>query len=148
MNKQQLKETCTSIIRERIKTLELAMAESQVAANNETKSSSGDKYETTRAMNQLEKDMLARQLSENNKELSSMIEIDCQHSSLTVIPGSLIDCGDTLFFILGGLGKMQPEGKTLFVISPNAPLAKNLFSKTKGDRFLFNRQELEILDVM
>lgn len=148
MNKQQLKETCTSIIRERIKTLELAMAESQAAANNESKSSSGDKYETTRAMNQLEKDMHARQLSENNKELSSMIEIDCHHSSITVIPGSLIDCDNVQFFILGGLGKMQGEGKTLFVISPNAPLAKNLFSKTKGDRFLFNRQELEILNVL
>lgn len=148
MNKQQLKDACIAIVRERIKGLELAMAEAQAAANNETKSSSGDKYETARAMNQLEKDMYARQLAENSRELASMSEIDCSHHSLTVIPGSLVDCGKNRFFVLGGLGKIQPDGDSVFVISPNAPLAKTLFHKKKGDRFLFNREELEILDVI
>jgi hypothetical protein len=76
-----------------------------------------------------------------------MIEIDCSHKSPGVISGSLVDCGDIKFFILGGIGKMQPDGNTVFVISPNAPLAKTIFNRKKGDRFVFNQKELEILDV-
>jgi hypothetical protein len=148
MNKLLLKDRCVATIRERIRGLETAMAEAQAAANNETKSSSGDKYETSRAMNQLDKDMYARQLAENSRELSSILDIDCGHSSPGVIAGSLIDCGGTFFFILGGLGKLQFEDKAVFVISPNAPLAKTLFLKKKGDRFIFNREELEILELL
>lgn len=147
MNKQELKHHCMSVVRHRIMALETAMAESQAAANNETKSSSGDKYETARAMNQLDKDMFARQLAENTRELSSMAEINCTHQSTVVTSGSIVNCGNTVFFILCGLGKISFEERSVYVISPNAPLAKTLFQKKKGDRFIFNRVEIEILDV-
>lgn len=147
LNKTSLKDHCTALIQDRIEVVVKGMADAQMAANEETKSSVGDKYETARAMNQLEKDMLGRQLAENKKELSAMMEIDITGTHDSVKPGSLIRSSQMYFFILGGLGKMSFEGETVFVISPNAPLAISLMGKKKGDEIEFNRQKMEILEL-
>src|SRR4249919_250251 len=110
MKKLMLKEKCISIIQERMNGLKLAMKEAQDAANNETKSSSGDKYETTRAMNQLDKDMYSRQLVENSRELAGVMETDCSQSSLKVAAGTYIQTTSGNFFIIAGLGKISFSG--------------------------------------
>jgi hypothetical protein len=147
LSKTSLKEHCITLINDRIEGLVKGMAEVQLAANEETKSSVGDKYETARAMNQLEKDMLARQLAENKKELAAMMEVDITGEYDEVKNGSLIRTSEIYFFILGGLGKMVVGGTTVFVISPNAPLAQSLMGKKTGDRIQFNRQSMEILEL-
>jgi hypothetical protein len=148
MNKSILKERCIAIIQERMDGLNMAMKSAQDAANQETKSSSGDKYETARAMNQLEKDMYARQLIENKRELSVIMETDCNAISSGISSGSFIKCGTANFFILAGLGKINYEGDAIYVISPNAPLAKSMLGKRIGDTFLFNKQTLEIEEIL
>ena len=148
LSKTSLKEHCIAIITDRIDGIVRGMAEAQLAANEETKSSVGDKYETARAMNQLEKDMLARQLAENKKELAAMMEVDVTGEYDEVKAGSLIRSDDIYFFILGGLGKMTVEDTTVFVISPNAPLAGSLMGKKTGDEIQFNRQTMEILELL
>jgi transcription elongation GreA/GreB family factor len=147
LNKTELKDHCISIIQDRIAGLITAMADAQAAANEETKSSAGDKYETARAMSQLEKDMLARQLAENKKELTAMMGVDVTGDDELARTGSLICCSDMDFFLLGGLGKMVVNGVTVFVISPNAPLALSLMGKKKGDTFQFNKQTMEIIEL-
>jgi hypothetical protein len=147
LNKTSLKAHCMTIIKDRIDGLVSGMAEAQLAANEETKSSAGDKYETARSMNQLEKDMLARQLAENKKELAAMMEVNVTGEYDDVQAGSLIRSGDMYFFILGGLGKMTVENATVFVISPNAPLARSLMGKKTGDEIRFNGQTMEILEL-
>jgi transcription elongation GreA/GreB family factor len=144
VNKSLLKEKCVAIIQERMDGLQKAMKESQDAANNETKSSSGDKYETTRAMNQLEKDMYARQLVENTRELSAIMETDCEQVYAVAGPGSYVRCPSGNFFVLAGLGKISFDGTELYVISPNAPLARSMSGKGKGDSFIFNNKEMVI----
>jgi transcription elongation GreA/GreB family factor len=147
-SKNSLKDRCIAVIQARIDVLATSIAAAQAAANEETKSSAGDKYETGRAMNQLEKDMLTRQLAENKRELTAMMEIDCSGIHAEVAVGSLIRCADVSFFILGGLGKMMVEDETLFVISPNAPLARSFMGKVKGERVKFNSREIEILELL
>ncbi len=133
-----------AIIRQRIDGLQNAMKDSQDAANSETKSSSGDKFETSRAMNQLEKDMYARQLTENNRELSGIMETNCDQVSTIIEAGSFVQCDGASFFILAGLGKVDYEGQSIFIISPNAPLAGLMYGKSKGESFLFNKKEMVI----
>ncbi len=142
-----LKENCIAIIQERLNGLQKVMKESQEAANEETKSSSGDKYETTRAMNQLDKDMYARQLAENRKELAAIMDTDCEKKSSAVGAGSFVQCDKACFFILAGLGKIEFENKSIFVISPNAPLAKAMIGKVTGESIIFNKQEMVIEEV-
>jgi transcription elongation GreA/GreB family factor len=126
--------------------LQASMANAQSAANEETKSSAGDKYETSRAMGQLEKDMFARQLNQTASEMASAMSIDCSSISERIKSGAIIICSGLRIFIFAGIGKMEFEDETLIVISPNAPLAQSLISKSIGDKIIFNQKEVRILE--
>ncbi len=147
ISKSMLRDHCVALLQARINSLWASMNAAQEAANAETKSSAGDKYETARAMNQLEKDMLGRQLSENKRELAAMMEVDCSGVHTKVAPGSLVECTDMYFFVLGGIGKLVIEDKTVWVISPSAPLARTLIGKTTGDQIIFNGKQITILEL-
>lgn len=147
IDKLLLKEHCIAIIQNRMKGLQLLMKEAQDAANNETKSSSGDKYETMRAMNQLEKDMYSRQLVENTRELSAIMETNCELTSPSIFPGSFVRCDSVNFFLLAGLGKMTFQDELILVISPNAPLAKLMHGMQQGETFNFNNRKVTIEEV-
>lgn len=145
--KNRLKQLCQSIITQRIEAVKIAIHQAQEAANNEDKSSAGDKYETSRAMNHLEKDMHSRQLAEIVKELANLHAIDVNRIYTAGVPGAFIQCSGISFFIAAGLGKQIVETDTIFFLSPNAPLAKTLHNKKTGDHFLFNQIETMIFDI-
>jgi hypothetical protein len=146
--KKNLKEKCILLIQERMDTLRLAMEQAQTAANEETKSSAGDKYETSRAMGHLEKDMYARQLNETGKELASLMGIDCSVKKSSVLPGSFVRCTGISYFILAGIGKITYNGEIIYVISPNAPVAKLLIGKNTGDTVTINTNPVQIIEIL
>jgi hypothetical protein len=145
--KMKLKERCMSIIQNRMDSLRIAMNQAQDAANEETKSSAGDKYETSRAMGQLEKDMYARQLAETGKEMASLMSVDCSLLYISVSPGSLVRCEKICYFILAGIGKIDFNGDPIYVISPNAPVAKSLLGKMKDDFVTINKDKHQIKEL-
>ncbi|MEO6636948.1 MAG: hypothetical protein ABIN25_01655 [Ginsengibacter sp.] len=142
-----LKKKCIDILDERIRSIKLAMHEAQAAANNEEKSSAGDKYETSRAMNHLEKDMQASRLSASLRELENLMLIDCSKTYGKVQKGSLVKCGKISYFIAAGLGKLLFEDEIVFLVSPNAPIALKLSGKAAGDRLEINNEQLIIEEV-
>ena len=145
--KKRLMLLCTQLIEQRITAISAAMDNAQANANAEEKSSAGDKYETSRAMSHLEKDMQSRQLAANQIELANLFKIDCSEIYDSPIPGSYIRCQECSFFIASGLGKVQFEGETIYLLSPGAPLAKLLFPKKRGSVFSFNKTEMNIEDI-
>ena len=145
--KVALKNHCISLLQQRIQQNQLAIDHAQESANQEEKSSAGDKYETSRAMSHREKDMYARQMEENKKALASLISIDCNCICEKISPGCLVNCGDHLFFIATGLGKISFRGKDVFILSQNAPLVKLLLHKKKADRFPFAGRQLQIQSI-
>ena len=58
--KNKLLQHCKELIEARLKNAEDAMNRAQESANDNEKSSAGDKFETGRAMGHLEKEMYAR----------------------------------------------------------------------------------------
>ena len=124
-----------------------AMQQAQDAANAEEKSSAGDKYETGRAMNHIQKDLHARQLAENRKELEALLAIDCSQVRTTAGAGAIVIAGDVRFFIAAGLGAISFEDEKILAISPNAPLARLLYNKKVMDTILFKQQERQITEV-
>lgn len=120
------------------------MQSAQDAANEEEKSSAGDKYETSRAMSHLQKDMYAKHLEENRQELSRLKSVNYEKLYNEAAPGALVAAGDNLFFLAAGLGKHSVDGVTIYFLSPSAPLAKLLLHKKKGDHIHFNNQEIKI----
>ena len=145
--KDQLKQYCRSLIEQRITAAKTAIANAQQAANGEEKSSAGDKYETGRAMGHLEKDMYACQLAENIKELAALDAVNSHLIYDHVTSGAFVQCGEVSFFIAAGLGKQILNGKTIFFLSPHAPLAKTLQEKKTGNNLFFNGKDIAITGV-
>lgn len=136
--KGKLRQFCEGLLHERISATREAMANAQAAANAEGKSSAGDKYETSRAMSHLEKDMHARQLMAHTEQLSALLNINVNDVYSTAVPGSFIRCENVNLFIAAGLAKHAVNGVDITFISPNSPLAKKLIGKKSGDQFEMN----------
>lgn len=136
-HKQMLKEFCEQVILQRIAISNRAMAEAQAAANQEEKSSAGDKYETSRAMSHLEKDMHARQLLAHQQDLNALRAINTHSIYTSPAPGAFVRSSKADFFIAAGLGKQQVNGTQVIFLSPSSPLAQLLMKKKVGDEFDF-----------
>src|SRR6187399_2402536 len=88
--KEKLFSLCLESVTKRIDSIRSAMAVTQASASEETKSSAGDKYETGRAMAQLEIEKLNEQLSEALKAKGTLEQINPALQSMTIHPGSMV----------------------------------------------------------
>ena len=145
--KQGLKSQCVAVLRERIDTAREAMKAAQDSANNEEKSSAGDKYEVGRAMSQINRDRCAGQLDEATQELMKLQSIDTGKVYEKVNNGAVVVCRDTRYFIATGLGAISYEGYKVIVLSPMAPLSILLRGNVKGNKVTFNGKNFEITNV-
>lgn len=145
--KQRLKATCLAIMRERVETARQAMNAAQESANNEGKSSAGDKYETGRAMSQIDRDRSAGQMDEAIQEMMRLQSIDTDHLYDEAANGAVVKCGDEVYFIATGLGAIDHEGRRLVVLSTKAPLSNLLRGKAKGEKVSLNGKNFEITEV-
>lgn len=145
--KMALKENAQTLIEQRIATARAAIAHAQESANQEEKSSAGDKYETSRAMSHLDKEMHTRQLAENIKELGLLhaIRVDVVYD--TAGPGAFIQSAEGTFFIAAGLGKQVVQGREVIFLSPHAPLARVVQGKKAADSFIFKGKDTVISTV-
>ena len=136
--KIQLHQKCSAIIELRIAELKSIIQEAQIAANNETKSSAGDKHETGRAMAQLETEKLIGQLSEILKTQTTLEKINPDKNNDTIFVGSLVTTNNGVFYISVGIGKIKVNTNSYFVISPISPIGKLLMGLKSKDTFSFN----------
>jgi hypothetical protein len=145
--KNMLKQFCNNIINQRIEISKAAIENAQQSANSEEKSSAGDKYETSRAMSHLERDMHTKQLAENVKELSALHAINTNTIYDSATNGAFVKCAEIYFFIAIGIGKQIIDGEKILFLSLKAPLAKLMEHKKAGDKFLFLDKEIFIIEV-
>lgn len=152
MTKQSVKQTlydlCSAFVEERIQMYQKAMKDAQEAANQEEKSSAGDKYETTRAMMQIEKDKNAKQLEETIKSKKALSQINPYASSETVALGSLVLTDKGNFYISISVGKIITDGIEYIAIAPTSPLGATFMNKKVDDTASFNNQVYKITNVL
>jgi hypothetical protein len=139
-----LHQACLNRLAQDLERLQKAIDAIQEDANNETKSSAGDKYETSRAMLQMEKDKYTLQYEQFQQLQQQLQTLDPQKKSASAVPGSLVQCPDGWYYLAISLGKIQLEGKTVFVLSPESPLGEVLLEKKQGDKFDFRGKKMEI----
>jgi len=142
--KEQLHTLCLAYIEERIKGSNQAIQFAQASANEETKSSAGDKYETGRAMAQLEIEKNSTQLAEAKKIKQILLQLDPTKSTETIQAGSLTITNEGRFYISIPAGQFTIEGENYFAISPSSPIAQKLFGLKVEDKFSFNKKEFVI----
>lgn len=139
---------CLSYVQDRIQTASEAMRTAQESANSETKSSAGDKYETGRAMAQLERDRHAQLLAEAQRMLADLEKINPDITSSVAVPGSLVQTSRGTFFISISAGKLTVEGADYFAVSSASPIGALLLGKRVGDVVAFNRMSYAVLGVL
>ena len=142
-----LYDLCQQYLATRILNAQQAIAASQEAANNETKSSSGDKYETGRAMMQLEIEKDSAQLSESLKLKYALDQIKLEPVAANVQTGSLVFTNAATFFIAISVGKLILHDKAYFAISPASPMGGKLMGLKVGDSLSLNGQTHLILEI-
>ena len=76
------------------------MNAAQNSANEEDKSSVGDKYETGRAMAQNDRDIYARQLESGQKDLSFVMSVDANLFCKKVDLGAFVQTDSEKYFFL------------------------------------------------
>ncbi len=114
------------------------------SAANETKSTAGDKHETALAMLQIEQENKRKQLSELTIQQVLLNKIDPKITTPYVLNGSLVKTDKGYFFLSVALGKIIIDDKTIFALSPAAPLGQKLMGHKTGDTVEMNGNKYKI----
>ena len=103
--KAALVQHCLSFLSQKIETIEDTISELKRSAASETKSSVGDKYETGRAMIQLEIEKNLGQLKIWKSQYAEVERIDPNKSSNRVVSGAIVKCSNANYFIAQACAK-------------------------------------------
>ncbi|MBC8052318.1 MAG: 3-oxoacyl-ACP synthase [Sphingobacteriaceae bacterium] len=145
--KRALLEKCSQYVEERIKSAENAITSAKEASQDDTKSSAGDKYETTREMMQQEISRNEAQLYEAMKLKHQLSQISIDKSSDSIQNGSVAITDNGNFFISISAGLLTIENESFFAISSFSPIGKQLIGLRTGGMFSFNSKDYTILDI-
>jgi len=145
--KNSIHQKCIEIVNEKIDNINTTLQELQEAANNETKSSAGDKYETSRAMAQLETEKLGNQLTETLKLITVLDRINPDLKTSQVALGSIVTTNNGDFYISVSLGKLTINHQSIFAISTLSPIGELLLTKKVKETFTFNDKNYKILAI-
>jgi transcription elongation GreA/GreB family factor len=138
---------CAAVIAERITGIKLQMEELVRDAANDSKSTAGDKHETSRAMMQLEQEKLGSQLRILEEQQQQLALISQLQQSPKIINGSLIETDRGNIFIGVALGKLNAGGQDVICITNQSPLGKLLTGKSSGESVSLNTIKYTILSV-
>jgi transcription elongation GreA/GreB family factor len=145
--KEKLLEKVKELIENRMKTSYEAMEAAKNSANEEGKSSAGDKYETARAMGQLDREMNGRMYEQARQERLSLDKIDTETLFTKVAFGALVETTMGYFFVAIGAGIIELETKKFMTISPQAPIGQLIMGKTTADTFYFREKTHKIVAI-
>ena len=99
-------------------------------------------------MLQLEAEKLGNQYRETLSTLNFIKQLKHDEANHAVQLGSLVETNIGLFYICSGIGAINVGGRNIFILSPIAPLAKLLHSKTLNESFTFNRRTIQIKSII
>lgn len=130
--KQSVFKECLAILHQKTAECNSALKELSEGIEREDKSSAGDKYETARAMMQLEQEKIHKRLSDISIQLEALQQININYQSSTVIKGSLIKTDKGFIFLSVPIGKLKVDNEEVFVVSPLSPIGKRLLGTHKN----------------
>lgn len=116
--------------------------------NNDTKSSAGDKYETSRAMMQQEMDNAEARIHQVKMFKNELQRLPVEEKSDKVISGSFVETDLGLYFLGLSLGKIEIQNQIVYAISTASPLGKMLLHKKVGDEISLNNTKQSIKSIV
>lgn len=142
--KSQLFGVCGNYLTKRLIRLNNAIGELETDLGNETKSSAGDKYETSREMINAEINRLSGQL-QHFKQLEDIFKMAKKGpTSKTIQLGSVVQTNQANYFLLIPVGEIKIDNQKFYGIGVDSPIGKLILGKRVGERFSFREQAIEI----
>jgi uncharacterized protein (UPF0128 family) len=145
--KKELLRACVDYANERIDVIQDAIISAKQAANEETKSSAGDKYETGRAMMHLEIENQLKQLGEAQRLSQEVKGLKLNSRSGTIEPGSLVITDMGNYFLSIGAGKISLDETDYFAVGSQSPIGQKLLRLRVGDTFELNGKTYTIEEI-
>jgi len=146
--KSSLYQLCLTFIQNRIENIEYSIQQARQASNDDTKSSAGDKYETTREMMQQEMDRNNKLLYEAGQQKIALQQIENVDASNVVKNGSLVLTAAGNFYIGISAGELSLNNKQYFAVSQAAPIGKLFIGKKIGEELNFNGKQYLITEIL
>lgn len=131
--KEKIYAHCLQILNEKIVEMQKDLHDLTEGALNDSKSSAGDKYESTSSVIALEKEKIGIQLKEAMEQKKILEKIDISISSTQIIKGSLVKTDKANLFIAIGLGRVTIDEEKFMIISPQSPLGIKLMGLKEND---------------
>lgn len=123
-----------------------AMTEADQAAQEEV--STMDIYESYRSQYLQKSEMFARQYQKAREQLDIIRRIDPNRKCNVVEFGAAVITSKQKMFIAIGMGKIEIDGETWYVISPQVPIFAAMKGKREGDEFSFNNVNHKIIQIL
>ncbi|AWW00170.1 transcription elongation factor [Arcticibacterium luteifluviistationis] len=145
--KKELLDIAKAKVQLRLSEAKKAMEAAQDAANEDTKSSAGDKFETSRAMAHNDHILYSRQWHEANHDWNILQSINPEQSFVLASQGSLVKTSMGLFFLCISSGVLEAGGEKVMLTSLLSPIGEILKGKKKGEKVNFRGKDLKVLSV-
>ena len=136
-------EECTKILKDRISAIELELKFLLKDIAEDTKSSAGDKYETSREMANIERGKQESQLAITRKSLN-ILKNARQTKKEIIAGGNLIRTDKNWIFLSISLGPVTVNNEVVLVITPLSPLGSSFIDLRPGEIVKFNKQDYTI----
>jgi hypothetical protein len=146
--KKKVLEKCFGVIDQEILVATQNINSTKESLAEDTKSSAGDKHETSRAMTHLEIEKSEFALNNLRKTKSDLEKINPSIRNTTILFGSIFQTNTSWFFVSASVGKVKIDNIDIITISIFSPLFLALKELGKGDKKDFNGQLIEILNVL
>ncbi|GGI24699.1 3-oxoacyl-ACP synthase [Pedobacter mendelii] len=146
--KSHLYKLCLTFIQNRIENIEYSLQQARQASNDDTKSSAGDKYETTREMMQQEMDRNSKLLYEAGQQKIALQLIENVDAAKEIKNGSLVLTSGGNFYISISAGELNYDGQIFFAVSQASPIGKLFIGKKVKEELNFNGKKYLVKDIL
>lgn len=146
--KKTLFNHCKTHLKKKMKVLEQLKKNLQRDLTYETKSSAGDKFETARAMIQLENEKLSNQIHEIELNYQKLNAIKDFQTSKSISLGSIIFTDKANYYVAIAADFFEVNSKVFYCISSQSPIGKLLIGKKINESIMFNDVQSTILEII
>ena len=146
--KQKVIERSYQHILDKLNEFEVTERSAQESAANDTKSSMGDKHETSREILQQEREMNGRRMAESIRQKEEIERILPTHEFTQIQSGTLTETSLGWFFFSTALGFVHVDNVKVTVISMASPIGQVLHGKQEGDNIDFQGKSILIKNII
>mgnify|MGYP000138399346 CR=1 FL=1 len=147
MKKELIIQVLLRELEERKASINNDIAALEESKNNDTKSSMGDKYETSREMAQAEWNKLQERKGQIVQQIHVLQQIHTENQHQRVTQGSIVKTPTIQLFFAIPFGKFNFNETDWMGVSLHSPIGKAFEGKKNGEIVEFNQNQYPILQL-